>query len=201
LIWVCPMCSTNNEERKKECCVCGQKRPPAWYKPIIRQKITAFEEKFYGGLVNKCREFFFSLVGLMGILLALVIVARATSGDLPEVLKMLTLLWKNGKEQELEAVPDSAIYLWEKVLAAPFAQVKDNFLYCTEDIGDKFKTIGDNFMQLLPYFGQNLEKVWDAIVAVVSRFGTKIKMIFGNLEKVFLRIFESIGQFIKRIGA
>ena len=148
LVWVCPICATNNAKRAKRCCVCDQKRPPQAFKlKINRDNLIAIEDKYHTKLVGVMREFLRSLVALIGILLGVLLILRATEGELPEVLNTLTLLFEKGKVRVVDAVPDSAVYLWDR-LGEPFTQVKDNFLYIIDGLDEKFKWIGKNFIAL-----------------------------------------------------
>ena len=205
MVWVCPICSTNNVGRERRCCVCDQKRPRGAWKPAFKLKISrdnliAIEDKYHTKLVGVMREFLMSLVTLMGILLGVLVILRGSEGELPEVLNTLALLWENGKEKVTEALPDSAIYLWDR-LGGPFIQVKDNFLGVVDGLGDNFKWIGKNFTALFPHILQNSSHFWKGIGVIVAEILNKIPVLFGNVGRIIARIVESIVQFVKQIGA
>ncbi len=187
MVWVCRMCSTNNYGHKRRCFVCDQKRPLQWFKPSFKFKADSsikrieLEEKIHTALVSKCREFFFSLVALMGILLTVIVILRAVAGDLPEVLNTLSLLGER--------------------LGAPFERVGDNFTYCMDGVGDHFKALGEHFLQLFPYIGKNLQVFGKNFAFVIAKLASKIQVLFGNVGRIIARIAESIVQFVERIGA
>lgn len=206
MVWVCQMCSTNNVGRARQCCVCDQKRPRQNFKTAFKLKFNSgkwitIEEKFHAKLVSTCREFFVSLITLMWIFLGVLVIIRASQGELNEVLNTLALLWENGKEKVTETVPDLAIYLWDRVSTTPFVQVKESFLYVMEGFGDNFAYIGDNFTALFPHISQNFVSFWGTIGLVVAEILNKIPVLFGNIGRIIARIVESITQFIKWIGA
>ena len=196
MVWVCRLCSTNNDKKSKYCFVCDNKRPRLKNLALTRRSWTAREEAFHKEALRFYKELFISCLCLIGICLVGMIVVKAVDNDFQSVLDSLTAVLNNAQSVLTATVKDNLPAIGKELVDSPLTHIFKNFLQIMKWFGGNLKEFGLSFWEVLKVFGASMKPLWKMISATAKTWWGHCKGIWQIAKEAGLHFAETVKELI-----
>ena len=175
MVWICPVCSSNNEDSEKFCLICENERPRSFDKEKKHKKRIEATEAFYKQATAFYKKLFIAL--LCATLLCIVgqIVLKIINNEIQSVLDNLLSVLKSWGNVAKGAFKDNALAVGEALIDEPLPYVYKNFLSVMKHFGGSFKNFGLSFWEVLKHFGGNFKDFGLIFWGILKNFGGNFK--------------------------
>lgn len=204
--WICDYCSTANDDRSKQCFVCGKERSKESIREANRAKITQTLQRICKITIKAGKISFFSSVALFSILFLITFVIKVRVGSIGDFLKVGSSLLGIAALNIKELFGDNLIYLFQQsvwpnfvILGKNFAEglfetaILDNLGYIPiVAVFEKFKgnlwTLFGNLVSSVSKIGVTLMAFWQIICSSIAFFKEKLFGVLGNFDEMVQNI-------------
>ena len=197
MVWVCRLCSTNNDGKSKYCFVCDNKRPRLKKRfALPRSAWIAREEAFHKEALRFYKELFISCLCLIGICLVGMIVVKAVDNSFQGGLDSLMAVLKHAGEVLSSTVKENLPTIGKELVDSPLTHVFKNFTAIIKRFGGNFKEFGLSFWEVLKVFGGSMKVLWKMIAATAKQWWRHLKDIWSIAKAAGLHFAETVKELI-----
>ena len=216
--WICDYCSTANEDRDKECFVCGRERSKESIREAKRaareERTKRINEVVYKSTTITGKVMCFSSIVLFSVIALIVLYLKMQSGSLGDLvytgIAIVKNVWENMKLLFRVNVEVIAMQLLDSPLkniganseamsSAALNVLQNNSKYIMTELfvnrSEKYEIFTQKFGLLKDAIVGAIQSWWAVISLLVANIGENISSVTYNAEEIVRKIKEPFLQF------